>query len=299
MTRPALNQTSKKSRIIRYTLLGVGIAGVAAAGYWYFNSKADLHSDLPANDPEPDNPGPRPQPKPKPRSSAVVPERNDNFPLKQGSKGARVKAYQQALINRYGKAILPKYGADGDFGKEMQTALKKLNLPAEINESAYNLMVMGAAPDHRKLASELYSATVTKNFKQALVSLKKLRNVSDYKSVSASYKTHWPFGRTPRTLVAGLLEYFPEDKQKADLSTEFLRMGLIYDSSKWSIPDPPLSGLRLITKQEADIWKDKSNSIRVPARTVLGTELKRKGRYSLFENGGKYFLVLSSQVEYM
>jgi hypothetical protein len=31
----------------------------------------------------------------------------------------------QSLIAKYGKSILPKYGADGDFGTEAANALKK------------------------------------------------------------------------------------------------------------------------------------------------------------------------------
>src|ERR1051326_2263819 len=35
------------------------------------------------------------------------PKVTDDFPLKKGSKGEKVKALQQALIDKYGKSILP------------------------------------------------------------------------------------------------------------------------------------------------------------------------------------------------
>src|SRR5688572_20238167 len=39
--------------------------------------------------------------------------RNDEFPLKKGSKGERVKKLQEFMIIKYGRSLLPKYGADG------------------------------------------------------------------------------------------------------------------------------------------------------------------------------------------
>lgn len=47
---------------------------------------------------------------------------NDNFPLKRGSYGPKVKELQNALL-RYNSKILPKYGADSSFGKETENAL--------------------------------------------------------------------------------------------------------------------------------------------------------------------------------
>src|SRR5687768_16758134 len=62
-------------------------------------------------------------------TSSTTTTRKDSFPLKKGSKGERVKLFQEKLIAKYGKSILPKYGADGDFGSEMEAALEKLKLP--------------------------------------------------------------------------------------------------------------------------------------------------------------------------
>ena len=52
------------------------------------------------------------------------PSRNDNFPLKKGSKGDRVKELQGLLL-KYNPNALPNYGADGDFGSETENALFK------------------------------------------------------------------------------------------------------------------------------------------------------------------------------
>ena len=47
------------------------------------------------------------------------------FPLKKGSKGSAVTSLQN-LILKYDNTLLPKYGADGDFGSETEAAVQKL-----------------------------------------------------------------------------------------------------------------------------------------------------------------------------
>lgn len=70
-------------------------------------------------------------PTPKP----PVTKRTDEFPLKRGSKGARVRALQVYILNK-DKNALPKFGADGDFGKETEDALIKLFGKKEIFDQA-------------------------------------------------------------------------------------------------------------------------------------------------------------------
>ncbi len=72
-----------------------------------------------------------PPPKPKP----PVTKRTDEFPLKKGSKGARVRALQVWIL-RKDKNALPKFGADADFGKETEDALIKLFGKKEIFDQA-------------------------------------------------------------------------------------------------------------------------------------------------------------------
>lgn len=49
----------------------------------------------------------------------------DNFPLKKGSKGTRV-AQVQSLLLKIDKNLLPKFGADSDFGSETEAAVLKV-----------------------------------------------------------------------------------------------------------------------------------------------------------------------------
>lgn len=50
---------------------------------------------------------------------------NSKFPLKKGSKGTLVSSVQQWLL-KIDKTLLPKFGADGDFGSETEAAVLKV-----------------------------------------------------------------------------------------------------------------------------------------------------------------------------
>lgn len=50
---------------------------------------------------------------------------NSGYPLKKGSKGTLVSSVQQWLL-KIDKTLLPKYGADGDFGSETEAAVLKI-----------------------------------------------------------------------------------------------------------------------------------------------------------------------------
>jgi hypothetical protein len=54
------------------------------------------------------------------------------YPLKKGSKGALVQRLQLAI----GTDKLPKFGADGDFGTETQTALKAVTGKIQVDSLA-------------------------------------------------------------------------------------------------------------------------------------------------------------------
>lgn len=69
-----------------------------------------------------DSPIPSPEPTPEP---TPTPSAKDNFPLKKGSKGARVSQVQSILL-KIDKSLLPKFGADGDFGNETEAAVVKV-----------------------------------------------------------------------------------------------------------------------------------------------------------------------------
>ena len=63
---------------------------------------------------------------------------NDNFPLKYGSYGERVKTVQNWLIKN-GQSL--SFGADGKFGKETETALLNFKNRNNISESYWESVI--------------------------------------------------------------------------------------------------------------------------------------------------------------
>lgn len=238
-------------------------------------------------------------------TTTTTPTRKDSFPLKKGSKGERVKLFQEKLIAKYGKSILPKYGADGDFGSEMEAALEKLKLPSTISESAYNVYVKGAAPDPDDLAEKLIEAAEDKNFTKALDNLKKIRNTSDYSSVSEKFKELRINGGVRKTLVTGMLDTFTSSSQQESIRAQFLRMGLKYDGSKWSVPTNFnfFSGIEeplLITTEPTELYDPKYMvKVKVPKDMVVGSKIKEKNGLTLIRmlEKNRKLIVKSSTVK--
>ena len=224
-----------------------------------------------------------------------------DFPLKKGSKGELVRQMQQALIDKYGSGILPKYGADGDFGSETLNALKKKGYPTIISETTFNVLVQGGGGGSSKasassLAQKLYDAATAKNLTSVLSLLKKIGSKDEYQQVSNSFMDHRLHG-VRQTLVNGLLNSFASEDQKEKIRMEFIRMGLQYDGSKWSLSG--FDGRPIVTKEAATVWVSPTQSVPVPALMVLGNEVTQRLDYTLFENNGKYFLVKTQSVNYL
>lgn len=97
---------NKNQKIIA-TLLGITGAYFV---YKYFAQKKPVKT---ANQPIDTTPA-----KPEPPTT-------DSFPLKKGSKGNTVKSVQEIIL-KIDKSLLPKFGADGDFGSETESAVFKL-----------------------------------------------------------------------------------------------------------------------------------------------------------------------------
>lgn len=220
----------------------------------------------------------------------------NGFPLKKGSRGNNVRLLQEALITKYGKSILPRYGADGDFGSETTSALKKAGLPATITESVFNVLTEGTKINSASLGKELYKAASSKNYSKAISLLKQMKNTEDYNAANTEFKTGRING-VRQTIVNGLLNVFSTASQKEAIKFEFLRMGLQFDGSKWSLSG--FDGRSLVTMQAATVWVSATVGVKVPARMVLGNEVTRRLDYTLFENNGKYFLVPTKSVNYL
>jgi hypothetical protein len=58
-------------------------------------------------------------------STPPSPSTPSSFPLKKGSKGAKVLELQNAIMSINAR-LLPKFGADGDFGSETELAVSRM-----------------------------------------------------------------------------------------------------------------------------------------------------------------------------
>lgn len=304
-TKPSAKKQRKKKIII--TTLAVGATGILGYfGWQYFKKKKQAKQNdienLVQNLKEPILTEPIYTPKPKVASKKTsyntTPfiERTDDFPLKKGSKGETVRRLQEALIAKYGKNVLPKYGADGDFGSETVNALTKLELPTTITESTLNVIVQGTTINPATLGKDLYNAALAKDFTKTVALLQKLKTVDDYTKASEQFKLGRING-VRQTIVNGLLNVFTTETQKQKIKFEFLRIGLQFDGSKWSLSG--IDGLPIVTTLPTTVWVNARESVKVPARMVLGNEVSKRLDYTLFENKGKYFLVQSKNVKYL
>jgi peptidoglycan hydrolase-like protein with peptidoglycan-binding domain len=303
---PSKAKQRKKKLII--TTLAVGATGILGYfGWQYFKKKKQAkanHADIDTiinnmEQPIVLQPNP-PKLKVKQPTRTYTPppvdQRTDDFPLKKGSKGENVRKLQEALITKYGKSVLPKYGADGDFGSEMVSALKKLGLPATITESTLNVIAQGTTVNPATIGKDLYKAAVAKDYSKTISLLKKMRSVDDYTAANNVFKQERIAG-VRQTIVNGLLNVFSAESQKQAIKFEFLRIGLQFDGSKWSLSG--IDGLPIVTMVPTSVWLNASESVKVPARMVLGNEVTKRLDYTLFENKGKYFLVQTKTIQYL
>lgn len=297
--------TGKKDQATRIilTTIAAGVAGIAGYLGWryykkHFAKKDD--QDIPILDTTITTPPPLPpikETKTHTGGGSGTKSRDDSFPLKNGSKGEHVRNVQRALINKYGSKVLPRYGADGDFGSETAAALKKNGYGDTITESTYNLIVgTGSVSDASSLAEKFQQAAFSRNFSAVMQLLGNLKSKQDYQQVSTAFaKTRLRGVR--QTLVNGLLSSFTNGEQKQKIGMEFVRMGLQYDGNKYSLSG--FGGRTIITTTPATVWISASQSIQVPSSMILGNEVSNNLGFTLFENNRKYFVVKTDAVKYL
>ena len=299
----ANNKQQKKKIIV--ASLAVGAAGILGYFGWQYLKKkkeekggADFDESLkPVNNAvNYEVPVTIPKNTTKPSYSSTTVASKSDFPLKKGSKGEDVRLLQEALIAKYGKTILPKYGADGDFGTETLNALKKAGLPSSITESTFNVLTQSSKVDKSNLGKDLYNAAIAKDFNKVMSLLKSMNSTQDYSVANEVFKTYRING-VRQTIVNGLLSSFTKTDQKEKIKLEFLRMGLQFDGNKWSLSG--FDGKPIVTNSSTTVWINATEGVSVPPRMVLGTEVSRRLGYTMFENNGKYFLVNTKSVQYL
>ncbi len=255
-----------------------------------FPSNGDNFSLSPASDTPKNNSGT----KTPPYSSTPA----SDFPLKRGSKGEKVRQLQEALIAKFGKAILPKYGADKQFGSELENALRAKGLPATIDEQQFSILT---SVDTTDTATKIYDALTKKDFSATVAGLKTLRDTKDYKTVGDQFKAK-RFNGVSTTLVTGALNTFPDPSQKQQIQLEFSRMGLKFDGSKWSVPEG-VAGLpvrQIMATRPTKVWQNAKHALSVGTNVVLGREIASSGGITLFDTvDGFRLYVMTGHVCYM
>ncbi|NOQ75645.1 MAG: hypothetical protein GQ574_26795 [Crocinitomix sp.] len=131
----------KKSKIM-FLLVGLGVVGIAGMAYYFYNKNKQGGSssltDFISSDAQASLPLLPASPRQNREEKGAQSKSADTaFPIKKGSKGKLVKLIQLALMKKYGKDILPKWGADGQWGKETTDALIANGYPSEIDKNTF------------------------------------------------------------------------------------------------------------------------------------------------------------------
>jgi hypothetical protein len=304
--------TKNKKLLIGFTVVAVGAGGYFL--YKHLKKKGSLkiadafresvqQDTLPA--PAAAKPASTPSGyKPKPANSTL--------PLKRGSKGILVKDVQTALVKQYGGSILPKYGADGYYGQEMETALKSKGLSTTIDNDLYAKILASkssAEPQSQQptqaadmspatIASLLHGAILSGDVTKALEALWKIKNVTHYIKVNEKFKETRLI--VSKTIVTALLDRFTSETNRTKIKAQLYRIGLKYNGSKWS-----LSGAmgavsnRLITIQRAKIWDNSGKTMSVPNNTIIGTFIDANNGLTEFQTlDGKRLFIQTTAISY-
>ncbi len=214
-----------------------------------------------------------------------------NFPIQKGSRGEQVKNLQNALMQKFGASILPKWGADGIWGSELTTALTSKGLKTVIDNTTFTDYVTGnfggaktSLPPKTTASSGLVTSVIksvipswvtnpyiiigwqifdtakASDINSTVALLQKVNNTVDYGFASEGFQLRPYSGIRRYTLVTGLLDAFKNSPaNKAKLREQFRRMGL-KETVKNSDPNNydsswALSGLGAVTKNIRTITK--------------------------------------------
>lgn len=228
------------------------------------------------------------------KKSAARATASDNFPLKKGSRGARVIQLQQALIGKGAKIV-----ADGIFGSATQSALKAQGYSISIDETEF-MKITGSEPvlqivfNPADLARKLLSAASRKDDQGVLYILRQIKTVNDYTAVNEQYKKLLLISKT---IVTHLLDYAFKDDEAASklIKVEFLRIGLkVNEAGIWS-----LQGIQLykdlITIRPTIVIDAWNNRLPVKEKTILGDEVKIENGMTWFRSVDRTILKVPTQ----
>lgn len=278
------------------TGIGLGAIGLGF-GWWYFfgkkeNSESTEDIEREITEKQTGIPNIKENTQPRYVLPRVVQQKaqEEKFPIKYGDNGPHVKKLQEGLIRLYGRSILPYYGADGDFKKEMAAALQKKGIPPIIDKVTFDKIVAGQltnpgqAPTPGKLSAK-EGVDIAKNIwlnamlhrNDGMVDqLRRIRNTEDYRMVDALMKT---VGQ--RKSVAEVAQAAgTDDTGKQLIVAELKRIGLKYKNETWVLGG--IKGPEVITHTATVIRDKRGAGIEVPAETILGEFISSTGAITSF-----------------
>lgn len=308
----------------KYVLIGLGVVALGAGGYFLYKKLKDEESkasddfkDAVIEESKNDyNPPVKPYKAPKGYKPKPA---NASLPFKKYAKGTLVKDVQTALIKQYGGGILPKYGADGYYGNELEKALISKGLPTTIDQNTYGKLLKGSStsPSPKKddkktskkpntpwvseasIADLLYSGVMQSNIDTVLRGLWKIKNVNHYIKVNEKFKDMRIDG-VRKTIPTALADAFMFDPNRKKYRAQLYRIGLKWKEDQWA-----LAGLlgykpnRLITIKRAKVWDSKGNNLTVPTATIIGSFIKGANGLTEFETmDGKRLYVNTNSIRY-
>ncbi len=252
--------------------IGTGFIGLAAAGVFIYKKvKGDSGDNLRIGKTDEgdgfDNATGKQAPSlPTPSySPSTVTSTGSSFPLKMGSNNIYVENLQNAIITKFGKSALPKFGADGDWGSETQKFFDAHpKLKSVIDNTTYTDYITGnfdsnsssnssssttpkttasnsfvtdlirsviptsITDPYIKVGWQLFDAAKAKNLAATVGFLQKLNNVNDYSSASQGFQLR-PYELPLRryTAVSGLFDAFKNSSEaKTKIREQLRRIGL-------------------------------------------------------------------------
>lgn len=174
------------------------------------------------------------------------------FPLRFGAKGDTVLRLQRALITSFGSGIFKKYGADGYFGKELESVLRSKGYQIPLSENYFkkitqekkevstNSATTQTPPQPLEIfnpsivAKAIHYSIMAKDYTTSITLVKGIKNTTDYSLVSEQLKNYRING-VRQTLVNAILTTYTKQSQKLNIQEVFKKIGLKYANGKWFI----------------------------------------------------------------
>jgi len=315
----------------KYILYGLAIIAVGAGGYYLItrnNAKKDekkiddFEEDVKqGNMPAPTStstPSSLPASAPsKPKLPYKPKPANSTFPLKRGSKGTLVKDIQTALVKKHGGSILPKYGADGYYGGEMESALVSKGLPTTIDSDDYGKIIAGKAGNPsgenkgkkpstgtgltpNSTADLIYAGVMQINIDTALRGLFQIGSVNEYIKVNEKFKKKEING-VRKTIVTALSHAFPREPERTKYRAQLYRIGLKWRNDQWELSGLyGAEGRHVMSIRKTKVWQASGVSMSVPAYTILGTYRRSRNGLTEFKSvDGRILYVQTMYVKYL